>query len=173
MKKILLIAMSASQILFSNADAKKRIEEITVTAPPTVPVWAAKLSRKLDDTMRYPAAILGTDPVHGFVRIRFSMNADGSLSGMQVTRRSGSRLLDNAALSAVAKLDRISVMPIGITAGRFIEAHLLFAQTEGQMRELVAANKAYRESPSERIASANDRPLLLASLARMPDKPVD
>lgn len=87
---------------------------------------------------------------------------------MQLVRKSGSRLLDNAALYAVSKLDRVSIMPTSIAAGRLIEAHLLFAQNPEQLRDVEAANRAYHEIPSNQVASAGEKPLLLASLARAP-----
>jgi len=170
MKNVLLTAMAVIMVLFPSAHAKQRGADINVTAPPTVQVWAAKLARTLDERMRYPRALGPAERLAGFVHVRFAMESDGSLKGMWLSKTSGNRKIDRAALDAVSRLNRVSVMPIGIQAGRKIEAHLFFAEDEQQMRDLIAANKAYRGSPADAVASAEDKPLLLASLARMPGR---
>jgi TonB family protein len=164
-KNVLLVALAVTQLLSSNAEAKKRGQDITVTAPLTVKVWAQGLTRRLDDALQYPTGLTIYNPNHAFARVQFSLNADGSIRDMYLVRKSGSRALDKAALKAVLKLDRISAMPTSITPGRLIEAHLLFAQSEEQLRDVAAANKAFGRTPSNQVASATDKPLLLASLA--------
>lgn len=165
MKKVLLLALAVIQLLSSNAEAKKREQDITVTAPLTVKVWAQGLTRRLENALQYPDGLTIFNPNHAFARVQFSLNADGSLRDMHLVRKSGSRALDKAALKAVSKLDRMGVMPTNISPGRLIEAHLLFAKSEEQLRDVAAANKAFGKTPSNQLASATDKPLLLASLA--------
>jgi len=170
MKQVLLTAIAVVMTLFPNAQAKQRGADIKVTAATTVQVWAAKLSRTLNERMRYPRSLSPTEQLAGFAHVRFSMDADGTIKGMWLSKKSGNQKIDRAALDAVSRLNQISVMPEGIDASRKIEAHLFFAENEQQMRDMIAANRAYRDPPSDAVANADDKPLLLASLAQMPDR---
>lgn len=168
MKQVILIAATMMIAPFSSAHAQPRVQEIQVTARPSVPVWAAQLSRELDRKMRYPRSLSPDDRLYGFVRVRFSMDTDGSINSLRLVRRSGSGLIDRAALRAVSSLSRVSVMPVGIVPTRQIEAHLFYAENDQQMRGLVAANKAYRDPMANALAANDGKPLLLAALARTP-----
>ncbi|WP_271301061.1 energy transducer TonB family protein [Sphingomonas sp. CV7422] len=168
MKRLFLTAIVIMSVLFPVAEAKKRPTDIHVTAPATVQLWAAQLSRRINDAMRYPVAMSPTERLYGFAHVRFTMNADGSLRSVWFCRKSGNRQIDQAALNAASKLNGLASLPAGIASGRQIEAQLFFAEDEEEMRDMVRANTRVRDLPADALAERTDPPLVLASLARMP-----
>jgi TonB family protein len=170
MKQILLTIVAVVLTLFPTAQAKTHAPDIRVTAAPTEPSWAARLSRTLDERMTYPTSLSPYDRPSGFARVLFSMNRDGTIRDMSLLRRSGSRAIDRAAMKAVSQLSGISVLPYSVDQGREIEADLFFADDEQQLRNMVAENRRWHAPASQAIASTDKAPIVLASLARMPDR---
>ena len=163
MKHVLAVALAVVFLLFPSAEARQRHADIQVTSPPTMSAWSAKLTRQLGNAIIYPQPIRG-GLASGFVRVRFSMNGNGTVNGMQLVKRSGSRQLDQAALQAVSKLSKNGITPTEVSASRPVEAHLFFAESDGDLQRLLAADKKYT-NPANSVA-ASEKPILLASYSR-------
>ena len=69
--------------------------------------YRAAIRREIERHKRYPARAK---------MMRFSVGADGSLSGERVTNSSGDESLDNAALEAVRSARPVGPKPAGFTS---------------------------------------------------------
>ena len=72
--------------------------------------WERQVSRRLAGALRYPRAANGE---RGEVVVRFTVAAQGSASGLQVVRSSGSAVLDRAALETVSRAAPFPPIPAG------------------------------------------------------------
>lgn len=162
MKPLVLLVLAGATLPLASVEAQPPNSDISVFAPPTMQVWSARMTRRLESQMEYPRFMVPGDVPSGFLRVRFSVDGDGNLRNARIVKRSGSKLIDKSALYAVSKLDRVSATPRELDASRDIEAHLFFASTRSQLVKLIAANKAYT-SPEQTNVASSRKPIILAS----------
>jgi protein TonB len=132
---------------------------IVVTGPEvSVASWSARVARSLDRNLTYPMPIRGA-PAEGAVAVKFLCSENGTPSGIAIARSSGSRVLDAAAMRAVAHIATLHPLPDGITHAQLFEANILYATTQRkhdrQMAALLAEARDRNASfanPGEKVA---------------------
>lgn len=77
--------------------------------------WGAKIQRKVHRRVLTPRGVSGS----GTVRIALTVARDGSLRGVRVTRSSGIKAFDQAALNAVRRAGRFPAAPKGLTKSSY------------------------------------------------------
>ena len=129
---------------------------ILITAPsrPTVAVWSQKIVQQLDRHLVYPRAIGSADYPEGTVSVRFSCGDDGKPASVVLFRGSGNRLIDRAAVRAIAQIDTLHPMPVAIGHDSTFQANIILAADEQSMARQQAA---LRRHEAQRIAQHTDR----------------
>ncbi len=74
--------------------------------------YPGKVARKLRRALRYPSAAK-RERLNGQVVVRFTVNANGSATGIRIARSSGSSILDHAALETVRRASPFPKIPQG------------------------------------------------------------
>jgi protein TonB len=75
--------------------------------------YLAELARRIDRGKRYPKASRRRGE-QGIVQLHFVVQADGRLTDISVQRSSGSKRLDEAAISAVRRVSPINPIPASL-----------------------------------------------------------
>lgn len=81
----------------------------------TIDSYRTQLRRAIERQKRYPRRAQMMNK-QGVVRISFTLNANGSLSNIRVSKSSGNKDLDNAALKAVQKAHSVGPRPANMEA---------------------------------------------------------
>ncbi|SES38268.1 outer membrane transport energization protein TonB [Tranquillimonas rosea] len=77
--------------------------------------WGGQIVRRIERNKRYPRAARGAS---GTATVRLSVNPNGQLVGLSLTRSTGNRALDQAALQAV-RSGRFPAAPRGLTQSSY------------------------------------------------------
>lgn len=101
----------------------------------------------------------------GLVKLRFHAGADGSPTGILTYMSSGSRALDRKVTRAVARISSLDPLPLGVSEGTVIQANIIVAHSNQQMRELSAK---LQQSEAERLASIDPRERAVLAISTMP-----
>lgn len=154
MKLVLLatVAFLATPAL-SQPDSKPPIL-ITGPSRPTVAVWSQKIVQQLDRHLVYPRAFGSADYPEGTVSVRFSCGDDGKPAAVVLFRGSGNRLIDRAAVRAIAQIETLHPMPLAIGHDSTFQANIILAADEQSMARQQAA---LRRHEAQRIAQHTDR----------------
>ncbi len=154
--KSLVLFITAIGLLFpiSSTSAQPRGRDITVQAEPLTPArWTAAVSRKLDRVIFYPVFFSNEVPASGVVSVRFQADDANRPTGLTLTRKSGNRSLDRAALMAIAKLGPLPALPAAFRSGQIFVARLLYATSWDEHDRQLALLR--REAEEMRIASSD------------------
>ena len=109
-------------------------QEVVVELP-TVARWSAAISRELDDSLVYPRAMHGRELPEGTAWVDFTCSESGQPAGMKIAQRSGSPMLDRAALAAVPRIKTMHPLPAGIGHDQRYRAVIMFALSESSLKE--------------------------------------
>jgi len=104
----------------------------------TLDAWAGRLSQQISDNLTVPNLVGARSDVSGLVSVRFHCGPDGRPTALTITRRSGIREIDNAALRAIGKLNSLHPLPDEMTTGRSVRADIVFAQDQITLDRLSA-----------------------------------
>jgi TonB family protein len=122
--------------------------------------WVARLASDLDAKLRYPRMTGSrTFPVGG-VSISFQCGSDGRPESMVIARKSGSRILDRAALRAVEKLSGLHPLPTGFASNQPVRADIVFADSPENASKL--ANSLQQDNARRELARKPGVPRELA-----------
>lgn len=129
---------------------------ILIVAPngPTVAAWSQKIAQQLDRHLVYPQAFAKADYPEGTVSVRFSCGNDGKPASVMLYRGSGNRLIDRAAVRAIAQIRTLHPMPRAIGHDSIFQANIILAADEQSMDRQQAA---LRRHEAQRIAQHTDR----------------
>jgi TonB family protein len=144
MKASLIIAIAVASLTIGTTQARQKDEELIVTGRPlTLTQWTQHLSTQLENGLRYPRPMLGSEPPVGLVTVRFRCSDTGKPTSIELSRKSRSRLLDAAALRAVSSIKTLHPMPGNLRPEQQYEANILFATSPSEYsRQLAIMNKA-------------------------------
>ena len=154
MKLVLLasVAFLATPALSQNDDANPMV--ITAPSRPTVALWSQKITTQINRYLASPRAFGKYDSTEGTVSVRFSCAEDGKPVSVVLFRSSGDRVIDGAAMRAIAHLDTLHPMPATIRHDITVQANIIFAVDESS---LARQSKVLRRNEARRIANDTDR----------------
>lgn len=133
----------------------------------TLSEWTVRMTRLLDQEMRYPRPAFGREAASGMVRVKFNCSEDGRPDKVILLKSSGDPNTDQAALRAVKRLASLHPMPTGFTPEQKFEAVLILASSADDPRlkstgvELTGRNGWYKdpsvavrkEQPTTKVAA--------------------
>ncbi|WNO54644.1 energy transducer TonB family protein [Stakelama saccharophila] len=148
-----LATMSATPAPARQAGQAPPRQSVLVTAPQPIGLtqWDRIVQRRLSAKIRYPRILLNMPGRTGIARVKFNCSESGRPVNVALSEGSGNRMLDNAALSAVRRIDTLHPLPAGLPTDQRFEAIILFADTPADPRfraierERLARNAWYRE----------------------------
>ena len=154
MKLVLVasVAFLAAPALSQTDTANQMV--ITAPSKPSVVQWAQKIAQQLDRHLVYPRAIGRSDYPEGTVSVRFSCGDDGKPASVVVFRGSGNRLIDRAAVRAIAQMDTLHPMPAVIRHNSTFQANIILAADE---QSLARQQGVLRRHETQRLAREGDR----------------
>lgn len=127
MLRILNLATFTTVLLIS-ASVEAHDSDITVVAKPlTLASWSKGVTNMLEDRLIYPESSDGAEPPSGIVSIRFQCGENGAPTAITISRKSGARSLDYAAMRAVKGIKTLHPMPLNFKRDQQYEANILFA----------------------------------------------
>lgn len=126
--------------------------DVHAAAPATVGEWVSHAEAQLDKSIHYPAFAL-REGKQGLARISATVAPDGTLKDISIARSTGDTTLDQAALRAVEKLDKLPPLPQAQTSRNItLQVGFGIARTPEQETQLV---EAFKEQPETALARAN------------------
>ncbi|WP_417458690.1 TonB family protein [Kordiimonas sp.] len=97
--------------------AEKRTVKAAVKDP--VSVWRDAVRRRVANTVSYPRD-LAVDGVEGRVKVRLTLNADGSVERQEIAQSSGNDALDAEALLLANRIGKLPSLPEGQEPGDIV-----------------------------------------------------
>ena len=153
MKYALLAALAVSSVMSGALLAQG--QTIVVTSHRDAATqWASVVSRDLNKTLRYPSFLGPQQPATGVVSVRFNCSDDGRAANVVVTRRSGSQVLDRAAINAISQIRSLHPIPGELASNQLVQANIYFAADESQLQRQVA--QMHRERAASWAAGKRD-----------------
>lgn len=128
-------------------------------------LWAADVSRRLQDNMIYPSWPKVSDIDEGAVRVRFRASETGQPTDLVLAQSSHHSAIDRAALFAVNHIDTLYPLPDGVTPGRPMEAWLVFATDQQSSDRMMRQLKRKQAQVASAAGSESADALLAASVA--------
>ena len=158
MKYALLAALAVSSVMSGALLAQG--QTIVVTSPRDgVTQWAAAVSRDLDRSLKFQRFMRPQQHATGIVSVRFNCSDDGRAVNLVVTRHSGSRVLDGAAIQAISQIRSLHPIPGELASNQLVQANIYFAadeselqQQQAQLRRERAASWAAGKGDNHRVA---------------------
>ena len=131
-------------------------DQMVITAPsrPTVVQWTQKIERQLDRHLAYPRTFRALDALEGTVAVRFSCGADGKPASIVLFQGSGDRLIDRAAMRAIAHIETLHPMPARLARDSTFQANIIFAADE---ESLVRQQDVLQRKEAQRVAREGKR----------------
>ena len=161
MKYALLAALAVSSVMSGALLAQG--QTIVVTSPrDAVTQWAAAVSRDLDSALKYPRFMGRQRPATGIVSVRFNCSDDGRADNVVVTRHSGSRVLDRAAIQAISQIRSLHPIPGELATNQLVQANIYFAEDESDLQQQKAQLR--RERAASWAARKGDNHLVALNL---------
>lgn len=132
MKLVLLAAVAVGCIAVPAGSQAQNAAPIVIKAPvqPGLTQWVRSVGTELDRHLVYPAAYPGWDYPEGTVSVGFSCSPDGKPASVALVRSSGNRLLDQAVMTAVERMNTLHPLPAQVNGGTPIRANIIFAADE-------------------------------------------
>lgn len=154
MKLVLLASVAFLATPALSQDDNTQPTVITAPSRPTVTTWSQNVAKQLDRHLVYPRAFGRSDYPEGTVSVRFSRGDDGKPASVEVLRSSGNRLIDRAALRAIAQIETLHPMPFAIRNDSTFQANIILAADE---QSLARQQAVLRRHETKRIAREGDR----------------
>lgn len=171
MRKFPLITIAAAMLLAGATDAKQSNQQIVVTGKQVTPLqWSSTVTRELNRNLRYPRPINGRMADTGLVKVKFECSEAGLPDAVALSRPSGVRSLDKAALRAVSGIKSLHPMPDAFRPDQRFEAHIFFASSEADLERQIARNRREDAARSRTASRDNGRVLVLNSGLLAPDR---
>lgn len=129
MKLVLLAALAASSVVIPASSRSDPINPIVIEGPARAGLvyWKQSVVRELDRNLAYPRSYPGWDMPEGTVAVQFICGEDGKPASVELSRSSGNRALDRAALRAVERISTLHPLPAEISDGAALRANVIFA----------------------------------------------
>lgn len=116
--------------------------------------WINYIADTLTLNLRYPLAI-GQSAAEGLATVTFRSGEDGRPTDVALTKSSGDRQLDRAAIRAVERLHSLRPLPTDISDDQLFLANIVFATDSKRTKYLLAES------------SRTDAPLFAANALKM------
>ena len=132
MKLVLLAAVAASSLAIPAMSRTGSTDPIVIqgSARAGLAHWKQAVSREIERNLYYPRSFPGWDLPEGTVAVRFSTGEDGRPTGIELSRSSGHRRLDGAAMRAIRRISTLHPLPQGISETATLRANVIFASDE-------------------------------------------
>lgn len=98
-------------VAFRIADAKPAAED-----KDAISTWRDTVRRRVANTLSYPADLVA-DGVEGRVKVRLTVDADGSIAAQEIAQSSGHEALDAEALLLANRIGKLPSLPAGQEPG--------------------------------------------------------
>ncbi|WP_417460191.1 TonB family protein [Kordiimonas sp.] len=102
-------------LTFKLADART----VKAEAKDPVSVWRDAVRRRVASTVSYPKD-LAVEGVEGRVKVRLTLNADGSVERQEIAQSSGNQALDAEALLLANRIGKLPSLPEGQEGGAIV-----------------------------------------------------
>lgn len=159
MKYALMAALAVTSAMSGISLAKDGQPIVVESKRDAVTHWAAGISRDLKKQLRAHHAVADWEPATGIVSVRFKRGEDGKPSDVVLSRRSGVGRLDRSALRAVAAINSLDPLPLGLSTGQKIQANIFFADDEDMFKRQI---EQLRRETSANLAAGKGDPQVLA-----------
>ena len=159
MKYALMAALAVTSAMSGISLAKDGQPIVVESKRDAVTHWAAGISRDLKKQLRAHHAVADWEPATGIVSVRFKCGEDGKPSDVVLSRRSGVGRLDRSALRAVAAINSLDPLPLGLSTGQKIQANIFFADDEDMFKRQI---EQLRRETSANLAAGKGDPQVLA-----------
>jgi protein TonB len=131
MKYAMIAALAALPFLPTGSFAQ---DNITVQGRQTaLSQWVGDVARRLEDNLSYPHMLLRAHAPSGIASVNFVCSDEGKPTAVTLSRRSGSVLLDRAAMRAVSRMKSLHPLPASIAPGQQFKANVIFAENEDML----------------------------------------
>lgn len=132
MKLVLLAAAAASSLALPAMSRTGPTDPIVIqgSARAGLAQWKRTVSREIERNLFYPHSYPGWEVPEGTVAVRFSCDGDGKPTAIELSRSSGHRRLDGAAMRAVRRISTLHPLPPGISEDATLRANVIFASDE-------------------------------------------
>ena len=159
MKYALMAALAVTSAMSGISLAKDGQPIVVESKRDAVTHWAAGISRDLKKQLRAHHAVADWEPATGIVSVRFKRGEDGKPSDVVLSRRSGVGRLDRSALRAVAAINSLDPLPLGLSTGQKIQANIFFTDDEDMFKRQI---EQLRRETSANLAAGKGDPQVLA-----------
>lgn len=159
MKYALMAALAVTSAMSGISLAKDGQPIVVESKRDAVTHWAAGISRDLKKQLRAHHAVADWEPATGIVSVRFKRGEDGKPSDVVLSRRSGVGRLDRSALRAVAAINSLDPLPLGLSTGQKIQANIFFTDDEDMFKRQI---EQLRRETSANLAAGKGDPEVLA-----------
>ena len=163
--KPIALACLALMVLPTAAQGKSEREILALGQSDEVQHWIALVSRQIDATLRYPYVLRESTPTGG-VSVTFRRSDSGAPDAIRIARSSGSRVLDQAALSAIRRIKTLHPLPESVGRDQLLRANIVFATDAKTLaREEKALRIALAQAPESNPGDPS-RPIQFAIAVR-------
>ena len=159
MKYALMAALAVTSAMSGISLAKDGQPIVVESKRDAVTHWAAGISRDIKKRLLARYAMTGWEPGTGIVSVRFKRGEDGKPSDVVLSRRSGVGRLDRSALRAVAAINSLDPLPLGLSTGQKIQANIFFTDDEDMFKRQI---EQLRRETSADLAAGKGDPEVLA-----------
>ena len=153
MKYVLCAALAVSFIMPGTSLAQNNRTIVVESRHDPVKKWASAVSQDLESRLIYPTYDGRGPTPTGIVTVRFNCAGDGKASNVVVTRHSGDRRLDRAAMYAVSHLKSLHPLPGLLATNQRVQANIFFASSEDQ---LMSQTAQLRRERAKAVAAGKD-----------------
>ncbi|WP_156024991.1 hypothetical protein [Sphingomonas phyllosphaerae] len=137
---ILKLSTIALVVIFpASSSGQSEVRDVTVKAALLSPArWAVEVNRKLERVLIYPYLFSNELPRTGMVSVRFHADDMNRPSMMAISRTSGIRAFDKAAMMAVSRIGAMPLLPATFRQNQAFVANIIYAASEGDYDQQVA-----------------------------------
>lgn len=154
MKNAFVAASAVCLVLSGAALAQDNGQSIVIEGSAvTLEQWSADVTRDLESNIRYPASPAWQGFPSGIVSVTFKCGEDGKPVAVALTRDSGNRALDRAALRAVSSITSLHPLPAGLTHRQNFQANVVFATDPYDLDQHLAALRREQSRHDARVAA--------------------
>ena len=122
-KLIFAAALAAAGIL---APCAVQAQAMTHAEQVTFEQWRNRVQQELGKHLQYPHPVLDQSLATGVVRVKFNCSESGRPDQVTLSKSSGSRALDRAALRAVSQIATLHPLPQSFAHGQAYQAMIMF-----------------------------------------------
>lgn len=160
-----LFAGMAALVLCTSITVPLASQDITVKPGPRdhqtfVTKVAKDLDRELDRIYLSPRY-----HPNGIAQVRFQIDDQGRAAGISMYRRSGDRIVDQAAMTAVRHLDDLGPLPAGYPDDQLVQVNIIIAASQPELGRLTRQLEKIEAARMRQAVRSGTRPVLALTVA--------